>query len=120
MDQKNDSQNREKAASAPDAASDHPNMLAAAWLAGLLGALMLALSIREKATSGDSSFESVLLGSALLVLAVCAYDVHRRLKAMTPEGRDAYWREFDRATEENHRRNVEMYVRRGRDGNGLG
>lgn len=103
-----------------DSRTGHPNMLGAAWLAGLLGAFMLALCVCERMSTGDSSFESILLGSVLLLLAGMAYESHRKLKRMTPAERDAYWRAFDERHRENHERNVEMYVRRGRDGNGLG
>lgn len=103
-----------------DFRAGHPNMLGAAWLAGLLGAIMLALCVGEKMSTGDSSFESVLFGSVLLLLAGMAYETHRKLKGMTPDERDAYWRAFDERHRENHERNVEAYVRRGRDGNGLG
>jgi apolipoprotein N-acyltransferase len=98
----------------------HPNMFGAALIAGVLGTLMAVLAISDLATTGTTSFGSAMLAVALLVAAHWAFGLHRKLGGMTPEGREAYWRAFDEAHRENHERNVEMYVRRGRDGNGLG
>lgn len=98
----------------------HPNMLGATLIAGVLGAIMTALVINEIVTTGTTTFTSVLFTVVLLGLAVMSFRVHRKLAGMTFEQREAYWHRFDEAHRENHERNVEAYVRRGRDGDGLG
>lgn len=100
--------------------ASRPNMLAAALLSGGLGLFMAVLMIMSVANGKGIEAFDAFLATGLLVVAFCAGYVHRNLQRMTPHERVQFWKSLDAATEENHRRNVEHYVRRGRDGNGLG
>jgi hypothetical protein len=96
-----------------------PNMLGLSVFCAVLGALMLSLGVAG-AVRGEGLPDA---GGSILVLSLVAgaaasYRLHRRLSRMTPDERAAYWRAFDERHRENHERNVDAYVRRGKDGIG--
>lgn len=98
---------------------DHPNLLGASILCGLLSAIIAALSVAAFVTKGDMpDFTAATATIVLGGLSVAAFRAHRRLAVMTPEERDAWWQAFEARNKENHDRLVEAYVRRGKDGIG--
>ena len=84
-------------------------MLGISVFALMLGLVMLGLAVHAKFRGETADASGVLLGAALLVGSVAAYEHHKMLKGMTPEERERYWARKDaewRATADAHARSV--------------
>lgn len=80
--------------------NDRPNLLGAAVLAFILGAIMLGLSALALFQGDHPGKDGVFAGAALLVLSALALGTHRKLMRMAPEERDRFWSRKDAAWRE--------------------
>ena len=83
----------------------HPRMLGISVMSGALALIMIVLVCRDAASDHaiQDPFTTLVLIGLLVAASVASFRLHRRLRIMSPDERDAYWSRLESRVDKDRR-----------------